>query len=294
MKLTLFDPENWREIGATLARNKTRTFLTAFGIFWGTAMLAMLWGGAHGFEGIMRRNFAGLATNIAAVIPNNRTMAYKGFNKGTSWSLTVSDIEKIRRYAPAIEHSSIMISNYGKASYGSRTDQGNILGVEPDYPYIMVPVIEEGRFINEADQAEARKVVVIGRNRATNLFGNESPVGKYININGMYALCIGVVNQLGRASIGGNLQDSFVMPVSTVQRAFNMGDRISFFSFTAPQGHDPAENFATIRRVTSTSHAIHPDDEGAYFMMNASEQFAMIDKIFMVSRCLRSSSARHR
>ena len=48
MKLRFFDIENWREIGATLARNKTRTFLTAFGIFWGTAMLAMLWGGAHG------------------------------------------------------------------------------------------------------------------------------------------------------------------------------------------------------------------------------------------------------
>ena len=50
MKTTFFDIENWKEIGATLARNKTRTFLTAFGIFWGTAMLAMMLGGAKGME----------------------------------------------------------------------------------------------------------------------------------------------------------------------------------------------------------------------------------------------------
>ena len=59
MKLTIFDIENWREIGATLARNKTRTLMTAFGIFWGTAMLAMLWGGAQGFRRISNGPSAG-------------------------------------------------------------------------------------------------------------------------------------------------------------------------------------------------------------------------------------------
>ena len=78
MKTSFFDIENWREIGATLARNKTRTFLTAFGIFWGTAMLAMLFGGANGFEGVMRRNFAGFSTNLGGVFANRRTVPYKG------------------------------------------------------------------------------------------------------------------------------------------------------------------------------------------------------------------------
>lgn len=64
MNNPLFDLDNWREIGTTLARNKTRTFLTAFGIFWGTAMLALLWGGASGAEGMLRRNFSGFATNM--------------------------------------------------------------------------------------------------------------------------------------------------------------------------------------------------------------------------------------
>ena len=69
MKNPIFDIDNWREILATLSRNKTRTFLTAFGIFWGTAMLAMLWGGAAGLEGLMMRNFQGFATNMGGCSP---------------------------------------------------------------------------------------------------------------------------------------------------------------------------------------------------------------------------------
>ena len=67
MKISVFDRDNWREIGASLARNKTRTFLTAFGIFWGTAMLALLMGGADGLKGMMSRQFAGFSTNLGDV-----------------------------------------------------------------------------------------------------------------------------------------------------------------------------------------------------------------------------------
>ena len=78
MKLTIFDLENWKEIGATLMRNKTRTFLTGFGIFWGVAMLAMLTGGARGGEDMLKRNFAGVATNTAGMVANRTSMPYKG------------------------------------------------------------------------------------------------------------------------------------------------------------------------------------------------------------------------
>ena len=109
MKSTsIFDLENWREIIATLSRNKTRTFLTAFGIFWGTAMLAMLWGGSQGFKGVMSRNFDGFATNMGAVFAGTRSISYKGFNKGSGWSMTVQDIDNIRRVAPYIDNASMM------------------------------------------------------------------------------------------------------------------------------------------------------------------------------------------
>lgn len=281
MKAAIFDIENWREIAATLARNKTRTFLTAFGIFWGTAMLAMLWGGARGFEGMMRRNFAGLATNLGATYPGVRSVSYKGFNKGSRWNMTVQDLEKIRRLAPAIEFSSEVNSRYATAAYGTKTKNGNVLGVEGDYAKIMTPVLSEGRFINASDVAGSRKVVVIGRNRATDLFGAESPLGKYISLNGIYFRCIGVAGQISEASIAGRIDDSFILPSSTMRRAFNWGNTVGFLVYTAPHGKSPADNEAVIRRILSSAHSLHPTDERAVGFMDASEMFSTIDGLFL-------------
>lgn len=281
MKAAIFDPENWREIVATLARNKTRTFLTAFGIFWGTAMLAMLLGGAQGLEGIMRRNFAGFATNLGGAFSDTRSISYKGFNKGSYWNMTVQDIEAIRRVAPAIEYSSEVNSRMATAVYGTKSKAASAIGVEGAYARIMTPVLYEGRFINDSDVAGTRKVMVIGKNRAAELFGAESPVGKYVSLNGIYFLVVGVAGQTSEASIGGRIDDSFILPSSTMRRAFNWGNNVGFFIYTAPQGHTPSDNEAAIRRVLSANHSLHPDDTRAVGFMDVSEMFRTIDGLFM-------------
>lgn len=281
MKAAIFDPENWREIVATLARNKTRTFLTAFGIFWGTAMLAMLLGGAQGLEGIMRRNFAGFATNLGGVFSDTRSISYKGFNKGSYWNMTVQDIEAIRRVAPAIEYSSEVNSRTATAVYGTKSKSASAIGVEGAYARIMTPVLYEGRFINDSDVAGTRKVMVIGKNRAAELFGAESPIGKYVSLNGIYFLVVGVAGQTSEASIGGRIDDSFILPSSTMRRAFNWGNNVGFFIYTAPQGHTPSDNEAAIRRVLSANHSLHPDDTRAVGFMDISEMFRTIDGLFM-------------
>lgn len=281
MKTSIFDIENWREIGATLARNKTRTFLTAFGIFWGTAMLAMLFGGARGFEGIMRRNFAGFSTNLGGVFANRRTVPYKGFNKGSGWSITTRDVELIRLLAPAIEYSSEMNNRGATASYGSKSKSTTIAGVDGEYPKIMIPVINEGRFINDTDVAQMRKVAVIGKNMATSLFGSESPVGKHVNLDGIYFMVVGVASQLSDASVGVQIDDSFVLPSSTMKNAYNWGNSVGYFVYTAPSGHSPSENEPTIRRILSSQHSISPEDENAIHFMDISEQFEMIDNLFL-------------
>ena len=281
MKTALFDIENWREIGATLARNKTRTFLTAFGIFWGTAMLALLFGGARGFEGVMKRNFAGLSTNLGGVFPNRRTMPYKGFNKGSHWNITSRDVELIRQLAPAIEYSSEINNKSVSASYGSNSKGTSIAGVDGDYGKINIPMISEGRFLNETDVSQQRKVAVIGKNMATSLFGNDSPVGKYVNLDGIYFLVVGVASQLSDAQIGVKIDDSFLLPSTTMRRAFNWGNTVGYFIYTAPPGHSPSENEATIRRILSSQHSISPDDRNAIEFMDVSEMFEMIDNLFL-------------
>lgn len=282
MKSTsIFDLENWREIIATLSRNKTRTFLTAFGIFWGTAMLAMLWGGSQGFKGVMSRNFDGFATNMGAVFAGTRSISYKGFNKGSSWSMTVQDIDNIRRVAPYIDNSSMMYRSWVNASYADKSKSGGVMGVEDSYTELMEPMIYEGRFVNEADVRSYAKVAVIGRNMATELFGSESPIGKSVNLANVYFTVVGVAGQRGEASIMGRVDDSFIIPASTMRRAFNRGNTVDAFMYTSTRGHKPSDNEPYIRRALSAAHSIHPDDERAMGFMDVSEMFEMINGLFL-------------
>ena len=281
MKNPIFDIENWREISATLARNKTRTFLTAFGIFWGTAMLSMLWGGAHGLEGVLRRNFAGFATNFGAVMPGTTAVAYKGFNTGMNWSMTQSDIDAIRRVTPGIEYSSTMANTNVTVTHGSNSESAVIAGYEPDFSKINLAVVYAGRLLNAADEAGSRKVALIGKNLASKLFGAEDPVGKMISAGGVYFRVVGVIGQLSNANIGAKYDDSVVIPASSYRRTFNLGNVVAAFMFTAAPGYKPADIEPYIRRVICSNHPVSPDDDNALRFINISEMFEMVDNMFL-------------
>lgn len=281
MKLALFDIENWREIGATLSRNKTRTFLTAFGIFWGTAMLAMLLGGAKGMENMLRRNFEGFATNTAILFPGRTTMSYKGFNKGTSWNLTFTDLQNIREGIPEITALTGINNIAATVGKGTLSTTTTAQGVESDYSKIFEPKILEGRFINESDDILDRKVCVIGKNVAGDLFPGTSPIGEYIDVNGVYFKIVGVAYQTSEVNIGAQLDDAVVIPMNTFKRAFSQGDNLGGMMFTVQDGTTPTDVRNRLQRILSNNHPIHPEDKNAMFFMDVSEQFKMVDNLFL-------------
>ncbi len=281
MKTTLFDPENWREIGATLARNKTRTFLTAFGIFWGTAMLAMLLGGSNGLERKLRSNFEGFATNSAVLSSNRRTVSYRGFNKGSVWNLTTGDIDNLRMIPGIDAVASTGFAGTVNVAAGRYTTTASCQGVDRDFLKAFLPTINAGRFINESDQQQRSKVVVIGVNIANKLFPGADPVGEFINVGGIYYKVVGVASQQAEIQINGDkIDDSITMPISTLNQAFNLGDYVGAAMITALDGHTPAELKPRIFRAIRASHPIAPDDTQAMFFFDVSEQFAMLDSLF--------------
>lgn len=282
MKTAIFDIENWREIGATLAKNKTRTFLTAFGIFWGTAMLAMLWGGAHGMEDMIRRNFEGFATNTAIMQPGRRTISYKGFNKGSSWNMTQTDIDNINRTVRGI-HTAVPMVNRGemKAAHGSKSTSATLKGESAEYQYIFLPIIYEGRYLNESDDREERKVCVLGKRVAGDLFGVASPIGEYVSVGGIYYKVIGVAGQTTEVSIGGKTDECIIIPSSTMRRAFNLGDKIDGAMLLFKDGYSPTESLPALEKVLFRNHPVSPDDHNALFFFDISEQFAMVDNLFI-------------
>lgn len=282
MKNPIFDIDNWREIGSTLARNKTRTFLTAFGIFWGTAMLAMLWGGAAGLKGLLMRNFDGLATNMAVFDGERTTISYKGFNKGMKVKITQSDLDAIRKNVPHIEAFSGIKMRTANVAYNTKNKSGVLCrGVEPEFFEIQLPILYKGRLFNESDVRERRKVVEIGKNIANELFGNDDPIGRYLNINGIYFQIIGILGQTGEFTVGEKIDDSVTLPQNVMRDAFALGNDIDFVMFTAQRGYDPGDLKPDLMRVLRSSHPIHPDDDNAIWFMNVAEQFRMVDNVFL-------------
>lgn len=280
---TIFDTDNWREIFATLSRNKTRTLMTAFGVFWGTAMLAMLWGGATGAEDLIRRNFQGFATNVAFVNPRATTMAYNGYEKGAEWTMTTGDVEQIARLDGIAAVTSVDI-RATTAKYGRNTSSTQVQGVSSEYLRIFEPMMYAGRFINATDEAARRKVAVVGRRVADELFAGvpaDSIPGRRIEANGIYYTVIGVAGQVAEASVGVKVDDAVIIPSSTMRLTYNSGDDVYFALFLADNGVSPTSLKPRIDRILRRNHAqLSPEDDPAIGFFDISEQFAMLDNVF--------------
>lgn len=282
MKISIFDIDNWKEILATLSRNKTRTFLTGFGIFWGVAMLAMLMSGARGGEDLLRRNFAGFATNSGGMIPSATTMPYRGYQKGRTWRMTTSDVVTLRENFPELK---AVIPTYQKGSSTFRNGKdsyaGQLVGAESNYTDMLVPRLYAGRFINEADVAAERRVAVVGKKVATQIFpGIDNPVGKLVEVDGSCYSVVGVVGDESEIHLNGSLDEGVVIPASTFRRANGYGDRVDFIMMVAKDGEDLSEIIPGMKRVLFRRHDINPADDGAIWVINIAENFEQVDKLF--------------
>ncbi len=283
MKLTIFDIENWKEIGATLARNKTRTFLTGFGIFWGTAMLAILLGGARGAKDMLMRNFDGFATNSAIVFTSSTSLPYKGHQKGRSWSLDVTDMERMREAFPGLKTVTEQYTSYGVSfRNGKYSYSGNVNGASPEYCDVMVPTIYSGRFINKADVSLERKVAVVGQKIINELYpGDPFPLGKDILVNGISYSIIGVAGQTTEINMGSRIDESVMLPSSTYRRAFHRGNTVDVIMLVAKDGVKISDLEPQIKRLLFVRHSIAPNDISACDIFDVSERFEMVDNLFM-------------
>ncbi|MDE7397412.1 MAG: ABC transporter permease [Muribaculum sp.] len=280
MKLHIFDTDNWREIMATLGRNRTRTFLTAFGIFWGTAMLALLYGGSQGLQDLLARKFQGISTNCAGFWAQQTTLPYKGYKKGRTWEITVDDIASVRSAIPQIKASTCINTIKSTARYKDRTYSSAVQGIDEDYNKISGPGLVEGRHLNESDIRDCRKVAVIGKHIATELFGNTSPIGNFIEVDNIYYNVVGVYTQINEMRINGEIDECISIPSSTMNRTYNFGNRIDFFLFEPVDGITPSQLMPRIRRILYNRHTIHPQDETAVQAFDLSERFATIYGLF--------------
>lgn len=276
------DRDTFEEILVTITRNKTRSLLTAFGVFWGIFMLVTLIGGAQGLREEMKSNFEGFATNSGFIASQSTSEAYKGFRKGRWWDLELADVDRVA----AIEGVALAtpsISRWGQtAVYDENKYEGIVKGIYPEYTQIETQKMTYGRFINDVDVREGRKVCVIGKRIYESLFpSGEDPCGKYIQVGGIYYQVVGMSSSESNISLNGQGSESIYIPFTTMQKAYNVGNTIHVLCFVMKPGHKVSSIEEDVGRVIKEAHYIHPDDKQAIIFLDAEELFSMVDNLFI-------------
>lgn len=280
----MFDADRWIEIWVTITRNKTRSLLTCFGVFWGILMLVILLGSGAGFKNAIFRDVDGFATNSLFFFADRTSEPYRGFNKGRYWNMRNRDVEAIQRDVKGIDAISPII--WGSRSdknivYGQVSGTYNVKGVYPGYFDIERQNLYFGRLLNEIDLQERRKVCLIGSRICEELFKNEDPSGKYIRVNGLYYQVVGVVKQIATGvNIGGRAESTVFLPFSTMQQTLNQGDILHFLCMSAVPGHPIQQMIDDVTDLLKRQNEISPTDPQAVTVINLAAQFSMFENLF--------------
>jgi len=277
----MFDIDKWQEITAALKKNKLRTILTGLGVMFGILILVTLLGIGRGFQNNIQSSLGNFATNSTAFWVERTTKAYKGLPRNRFYRFTNDDIIALKRSIPELEHIAPDISGWsGNATHNTFRDdkKGNfrVKGTSPEMNKVNPVDVTSGRFINENDLKEFRKVITIGPRVQELMFEeDEDPVGQYLKVNGIFFKIIGTVKPLSRNM--GNRDDVIQMPFTTVQQLYNYGDKFYSFIATAHVGESVAELQDKIFEILARRHSIHPDDKQAIGNINIARLF---NKIF--------------
>ena len=277
-----FDRDSFKEILDTLLRNKSRTLLTGFGIFWGLFMLLAMLGGGQGLKSLLSANFEGFATNTVILYESVTTKPWKGLKEGRWWILSLKDVDRLKLMVPELDVVTPIVSNWGQtAIYEEKTANCTVKGVKADYQKVETPKIRYGRFINETDVLQGRKVCVIGKRIYQSLFPmGGDPCGTYIKAGPVYYRIVGVDFNTGNMSINGSNDESVVIPLSVAQKIYHRGANVDLIALTGKSGVKMSTLNERIRNIIAREHHFDPSDEQALFMINTEQLFSMVDNLF--------------
>jgi len=275
----MFDINTWQEIFNTIRTNKLRTFLTGFSIAWGIFMLMILLGSGNGLKNGVTENFSSSSKNVVSLWPGRTSIATEGLQKGRRINFDEKDINLLENQFNNISSLSPVTWQYTTLSYKNDYVSYSLYGVMPNYNTLNdLPIYKnQGRFINEIDQREKRKVIVIEKSTAEILFKHENPIGKYVNADNIPFQVIGVYDE---DSPWRDIRT--YIPFSTAQTIFN----VTYYpqlTFAVEGLNTLAENMeydSLLRSRFARLHSFDPKDNRALWIGNRMESYLETMQIF--------------
>ena len=276
----LFKKDSWMEIYYSLKNNKLRTFLTMIGVGWGMFLYVSLLGAAKGMENGFDKLFSGMATNSIFLWAQNTSIPYNGFPKGRTMDLRLDDIAYLQSKIPEIDYISPQNSRGNFGSPGetmTRNGKTSTYTLNGDYPIgnkISEKKLLMGRYLNDADVSGNKNVVVIGEEVYKNFFDakkKENPLGKSINIKGIFFNVIGVFAIKGQSPMTSDR--SVYIPLPTFTQMYNEGDKVHVFSIVSKPDADVTVVEDKVKQLLKQRNNVSPDDTNAFGSFNLGKEF---------------------
>ncbi len=276
--------ELWQEIWQTISRNKWRSLMTAFGVFWGLLMLILLLGFGASITGGLLDSIKSVPSNSIFVMGSRTTISYKGFGRDRRISVDNIDMQLVKnemsdqiRFITPINFAGTKNANVGEFNYDA-----SVVGTTPSYYHVLPTQMIYGRYLNEVDQRERRKVCVIGRQTYETLFpGGGDPCGQMVQVGSISYTIVGVAKKLSElVSIGTDLDRSLLLPINTEQLMYNEGSQIDLCVFTLRDKYPVGEWQEPILSIMKDHHYVHPDDKSAFFTINLADLVTAFSLLF--------------
>ncbi|WP_298418958.1 ABC transporter permease [uncultured Kordia sp.] len=277
----IFTRDTWQEIFGAIRKNKMRTAITIIGVFWGILLFIVLQGAAKGMENGFDNAFKGMATNSIFLWGQQTGMPHGGFNRNRSIRLELSDTDRI---ANQIEGVDFVAPRNARGVFGgaaplvvndTKSGSYKVFGDYPIIDKIARKKIRKGRFLNQKDIDENRKICVIGERVLTELFDkDEDPIGQYIKISNVYFQVVGVYKENTTDFFEGD--DSVFIPFTTFKKVYNSGNRISWMVIAGYPDEDIVQVETKVKALLKRRYSVHPDDERAFGSANFGEMFGKI------------------
>ena len=284
--LRIFDRDRAVEILQVFVANPFRTFLSGLGVGWGLFMIIVTVGASNGLENGVTGDLGGRVKNSMFFWTQWTSMPYKGFNKGRSFSFNSSDTEYLKENST----STILVAPRNQLGghrgsnniiRGDKSGAFNVYGDVPEYNQIEPYNILEGRYLNQGDIDEERKIAVIG-NRVHELLyeEDEEVIGSTIKVQGVIFTVVGVYSSYQTGEDAEESNQSIFVPYSTFGNAFHTGDRVGWYGLLIdPEMH--ADSAATeIVTLMKARKSVHPDDRTAFGHWTMASAFEEMETIF--------------
>ncbi|HZL84384.1 MAG TPA: ABC transporter permease [Candidatus Krumholzibacteria bacterium] len=288
----LFDLDHWQEIKIALMRNRLRTALTAFGIFWGIFLLMVMLGSGSGLHNGIMQDFGNGATNSFFIWTQRTQKPYAGMPAGRRIQLTNADVQAIRDKVLEVEVVAPR-NQLGGFAGGNNVTRGrkagafSVMGDYPEIQRIQSLQIEAGRFLSPIDIDDRRKVAVIGTRVREVLFERgEEPIGASIVIRGVYFQVVGVFKSGQSGDDADRDAQTLFVPFTTFQRAFNFGEQVGWLAVISRPEVPASQAEEKALALLKSRHKVAPDDLRAFGHFNLEEEYDKVQALFTGIRIL--------